>query len=143
MKKKKMGLYIDGENISAEKYPIICDYISQIGELYKAKVYARQKDVRTRKWSDLAKENENLKDIRLYGPPGKNKVDKKIQRDIEYDVYADKNLDIIVIATSDHGFVSIVRKARESGKKVVVLGNRNTSKKLREACSCFYDLDND
>jgi len=58
-------------------------------------------------------------------------------------VYADKNLDIIVIATSDHDFVSIVRKARESGKKVVVLGNRNTSKKLRAACSCFYDLDND
>lgn len=80
-----------------------------VGELYKAKVYTRQKDVCTRKWSALAKENENL--------------------------------DIIVIATSDHGFVSIVRKALESGKKVVVLGNRDTSKKLREACSCFYDLD--
>ena len=36
MKKKNMGLYIDGENISAEKYPVIRDYISQIGELYKA-----------------------------------------------------------------------------------------------------------
>ncbi len=143
MKKKNMGVYIDGENISPKKYLVIFAFISRIGELHEAKVYARQKDVRTRNWSVLAKGNEKLKDIRLSGPPAKDKVDKKIQRDIDRDMNVCKNLDIIVIATSDHGYVSIVCKARKLGKRVIILGNGDTSKKLKQECSCFVDLDND
>ena len=140
MKKKNMALFIDGENIPAKESQRLFSIVNGIGELDYAKVYGIQKDKSTRAWSQLALEMDDLKDIRLCGGPGKNKVDKKIQKDVAKEITTHKNIDIVVIATSDHGYVSSVEELRLRGKRVVILGNKRMSNRLKAACNQFYCL---
>ena len=135
MKKKNMVLFIDGENIPAKESQKIFTAIQGIGELDFAKVYGIQNDMGTRAWSRKATEIDGLNDIRLYGGPGKDKVDRKIQKDISRDLMRHKNIDIVVIATSDHGYSSSVREMRAKGKKVIVIGNEKSAKSLKAACN--------
>ena len=137
MKKKNTALFIDGENISAKESAKIFDVVQRIGQLDQAKVYGLQKDTRTKAWSQLAKTNESLKDVRLCGGPAPDKVDKKIQKDIASTIKKQKNIDIVVIVSCDHGYASIVREARAAGKRVVIVGKKNTSKKIVSACNKF------
>ena len=137
MKKKNTALFIDGENISAKESAKIFDVVHRIGQLDQAKVYGLQKDSSTRAWSQLAQRNETLKDIRLSGGPAPNKVDKKIQKDIASTIRKQKNIDIVVIASCDHGYASIVKEARAAGKRVIIIGKKNTSKKTVSACNKF------
>lgn len=140
MKKKNLALFIDGENVPAKESKRIFQTIDALGELDYAKVYGIQKDMSTRAWSQQANDIPKLKDIRLSGGPNKNKVDRKIQEDITKELGTHKNIDIVVIATSDHGYVPVVKLARNSGKRVVIIGNRATSKKLMNECNEFICL---
>lgn len=143
MKKKNIALYIDGENIPAKSSAQIFMCVRNMGVLDYAKVYGIQKDKSTYAWSKCALEIEELKDIRLYGGPGKNKVDNKIQRDVKKEISNHKNIDIVVIVTSDHGYATSIRDMRSKGKRVVVIGNHNMSEKLKKSCSKYYCLEND
>lgn len=140
MRKKNMALFIDGENIPAKEFQRLFTIVKGIGELDYAKVYGIQKDKSTRAWSQLALEMDELIDVRLYGGPGRNKVDKKIQKDVSKEIITHKNIDIVVIATSDHGYADSVKEMRSKGKKVIILGNRKTSNKLKKACNEYYCL---
>lgn len=130
-KKKNTAIFIDGENISAKKANIILQEARKRGVIDFAKVYGLQKDNRTKQWSDVAKSNAIVKDIRLYGTPSKNKVDSKIIKDTIHDVKIATNVDIVIIVTSDHGYSENVRELRAMGKRVVVMGETKTPERLR------------
>ena len=137
--KKNTELLIDGENMSYRNADTIMDVVASQGILFEAKVYGRQKDMRTRRWSEEARKH-GLKDIRLYGGPQKNKVDDKIIRDAKRILNHDKNIDIFVIATSDSDYVDIIKELRTSGKRVVVVGDRNAPDSLRNSCNKFIEI---
>lgn len=137
--KKNTELLIDGENMSYRNADTIMDVVASQGILFEAKVYGRQKDMRTRRWSEEARKH-GLKDIRLYGGPQKNKIDDKIIRDAKRILNHDKNVDIFVIATSDSDYVDIIKELRTSGKRVVVVGDRNASDSLRNSCNKFIEI---
>ena len=139
-KKRNMLLVIDGENISSKKYSRIMKTVKKVGELEDSRVYGLQRDARTKGWSDEAKKDNILKDIRLYGGPSKNKVDNKIKRDIRRSVINNKNIDIVVIVTSDGDYSDIVENTREKHKKVVVIGEKKAPKKLRDSCNMFVEI---
>ena len=139
-KKENVALYIDGENISSKKAKQIHKIASEQGVLGTENVYGLQKDARTRSWSDEAK-NFVIKDIRLCGNPEKDKVDKKIQRDVKKEIKNNKSVDIVCIATSDKGFTETVKELRRQGKRVVGIGEKKAPKKLRDACSAFIELE--
>ena len=131
MKKRNMLIYIDGENISERKYCEIMKSTLRIGVKDGSKVYGLQNDNRTRAWTDRSHEDDNLKDIRLYGLPEKDKVDNKIKRDIRKDIRKKKNVDIIVLVTSDKGYADVIEEARTEGKSVVVIGEAKASSIIR------------
>lgn len=138
-KKKNTALFIDGENISHKKVDSILSVVKKQGELYSARVYGLQKDEYTKEWSKKAKEY-GIKDIRLCGAPAKDKVDKKIQKDAYNEIVQEKNIDIVCIVTSDNGYVNTVRKLREQGKRVVVIGEDKAPNELRNACNRFIEI---
>lgn len=138
-KKKNTALFIDGENISCEKVNAIMDAAKQQGILFSGRVYGLQKDNSTRKWSDKARKY-GIADIRLYGGPEKNKVDRKIQKDVKREITLHKNVDIVCVATSDKGYADTVRELRARGKRVVVIGECKAADKLRNACSEFIEI---
>ncbi|MCR5487421.1 MAG: NYN domain-containing protein [Lachnospiraceae bacterium] len=133
---KKVAVYIDGENIPAKEASKIFYTAQRIGGMVSAKVYGIQKDPGTKGWSEEASRRAGLKDIRLCGGPGRNKVDKKIQKDIAKDPDC---ADVIILATSDHGYAECVRDARNKGKKVIGIGRQKT-KKLMEVCDAYIRL---
>lgn len=138
-KKENTALFIDGENISCKKANAIMDAAKQQGILFSKRVYGLQKDKRTRRWSDKAKEYD-IADIRLFGGPEKNKVDRKIQRDMKREITQHKNIDIVCVATSDKDYAVTIRELRSCGKRVVVIGEVSTSDRLRNACSKFIEI---
>lgn len=138
-KKYYTALYIDGENISCKKASTIMAVAKQQGVLCTGRVYGLQKDNSTRAWSDKAKEY-GIVDIRLSGGPAKNKVDRKIQKDMKREITRHKNVDIVCVATSDKGYADTFRKLRAQGKKVIGIGEGKTPDKLRNACSVFIEI---
>lgn len=136
-KKRNTAIFIDGENIPAKKATSIMCEARKRGVIDSAKVYGLQNDKATRQWSYIAKTTADMKDIRLYGKPSKNKVDKKIKKDTIHDVSEATNIDIVIIASSDHGYSDNIRQLRTMGKRVVVIGEAKAPKKLRQACNEF------
>ena len=136
-KKRNTAIFIDGENIPAKKAEIIMEEARKIGVIDSAKVYGLQKDKATRQWSQVAKSTTEMKDIRLCGKPSKNKVDKKIMKDTIREVGISANVDIVIIASSDHGYSENIRNLRAMGKRVVVIGEAKAPKSLRQACNEF------
>lgn len=139
MIKKNTELLIDGENIGAKKADRIMNAANAQGVVYESKVYGRQKDDRTKRWSDKAREC-GMADIRLYGGPEKNKVDKKIKKDARKVVSVHKNVDVVCIATNDGGYIDVIKELRAMGKRVVVIGERQAPEKLRQCCSKFVEI---
>ena len=138
-KKENTALFIDGENISCKKVNAIMDAVKQQGVLFSGRVYGLQKDNRTRRWSDKAREH-GIADIRLFGGPEKNKVDRKIQKDVKREITLHKNIDIVCVATSDKGYAGIILELRARGKKVVGIGESKATDQLRNACSVFIEI---
>ena len=135
-KKQNTGLLIDGENVGAKKANAILNAARSQGKLYEGKVYGRQKDVHTRRWSDKAKEY-GISDIRLCGGPEKNKVDNKIKKDARRLITQHKNVDIVCIATN---YVDIICELRSMGKRVVVIGEKQAPESLRTSCNRFVEI---
>lgn len=134
-------LLIDGENISYKKAEIILSAAKEQGilDMSQVRVYGMQKDWATKGWSEKAKELE-IKDIRLSGEREKDKVDKKIKKDALNKIDQAKNIDIIIIAASDKGYVDIINELRDKGKRVVVIGEEKAPDELREAASEFIEV---
>lgn len=99
-----------------------------------------QKDTRTKSWSDQAKDL-GIEDIRLCGNPEKDKVDKKIQKDVKKEIENNKLVDVVCIVTSDKGYTETVRELRRQGKRVVGIGEKKAPKELRDACSKFIEIE--
>ena len=138
-KKENTALFIDGENISCKKINAIMNAAKQQGVLSSKRVYGLQNDNRTRRWSDKAREY-GIADIRLFGGPEKNKVDKKIQKDMKREIIQHKNVDIVCLVTSDQDYVATICELRSCGKRVVVIGEDRAPDQLRNACSVFIEI---
>lgn len=136
-KKRNTAIFIDGENVPAKKADLILREAKKRGVIDFAKVYGLQKDMATRQWSAIAKNNDQIKDIRLCGGPSHNKVDRKIKSDTIRDVKSASNVDIVIIVASDHGYTENIKKLRAMGKRVVVIGEAKAPKILRQACNEF------
>ncbi len=137
--KQNSALLIDGENISAKKVDKIMRVVRTKGILYEGKVYGRQKDPYTKSWSNKAGEY-GIKDIRLYGDPKKNKVDKKLKKDGRRLVEEHKNIDIIYLASNDGDYTEYVKDMRSRGKRVVVFGGKQASTALKKSCNLFVEI---
>ena len=129
MKKKNTVLLIDGENISCKKADAILKAALTQGMFCESKVYGRQKDTCMKGWYEKAKEY-GIHDIRLYGGPMKDKIDKKLQNDARKEVACNKNVDIVCLATSDGGYVDIITELRSQGKRVVIIGEKKAPETL-------------
>lgn len=139
-KKRNTAVFIDGENVPAKKAVAIIKAAKKRGVIDTVKVYGLQRDQATQKWSEVASNTEGMKDIRLCGGPARNKVDKKIKKDTIHDVKAAPNVDIVIIVSSDHGYVENIRELRLMGKRVVVIGEAKAPKSLRQSCNEFIQV---
>lgn len=137
--KKNTIVFIDGENIPAIKEDAVFWVAQKVGVIDSAKVYGIRNDWRTHRWTELASKRDILEDVRLSGGAEKNKIDNKIKQDMLKVLAEKKNIDIFVLASSDHGYSGVIAELRNHGKKVVVIGREdNMSYRLIESASEAY-----
>ncbi len=146
---KRIRVYIDGENISANMYSKIHGVIQRISmkhmdaKIDAVKVFRMKGDPSTESWVEQAKCRPELKTVDLFGNRYKNKVDYAIWDTIANEINTDirGRLDIIILVSSDGDFAEMVRSFREdNGKMVIVIGKPNSSRRLRKCCSQFLFL---
>lgn len=135
-------VFIDGENIPAKYHDQIKSHIDWLVDQHNSKVYARQKDAATLKWHLVAQKNpDQLREIRLSGGPEKNKVDKKIIKDMKSVVRACNPAETtIILVSSDSDFRSTVAQFKEQGIRVIGIGEEKAPDRLRSAFDRFFTI---
>lgn len=128
---KTISLYIDAENVGAQHADRIMNLVKEKGKVVEKNYYNRQKDNSTVHWKETAKKYK-LKNISMYGKPEKDKIDKKIKKDIRKTL-ANEAVDIICLVTSDGGYEDIVKEVKRFGKEIIVMGEEKAPTCLRKA----------
>ena len=136
----EMLVFIDAENISAAYYAEIRRILTNLGSQISVIAYARQKDDTTHGWHVNAAKYEELFEKRLFGPPEKDKCDRKIIKDVWSFIEDYDNETIIVIVTSDAGFAQSIAEWREEGYIIIGLGESKAPQRLRKAYTKFIEL---
>ena len=95
---------------------------------------------RCTKWKERIIKEKGLKGKDIAGPPVKNKVDNQIKKNARKMNNNKKNMDILVIVSSDGDYADIVRESRERGKRVVIIADKKVSKKLKGSCSELIEI---
>ncbi len=135
-----LKVFIDGENISAKSYDTIKRVLHNIGEEAEESVYGLQKDPATKGWHAIVLAEENMTERRLCGPPGKNKCDKKIMKDMKRTTEEEWPDRYLVLVTSDADFVSAVQACRKENFVIIGIGEKKTPEQLRKAYTKFIEL---
>ena len=136
--RKKTIILVDGENISANNADKIVAISNRLGTVTERKVYHHQKDQATRQWTEVSKGGA-YKDIRLFGDPAKDKVDRKIQKDARR-YLNEPDVATVCVVTSDGGFRCLAEDAAAAGKKLCFIGGKKPSRRLRNTGAQFMKL---
>ena len=137
---KNVMVFVDGENVPAKYYDQVRSRVEWLVDHHQAKVYARQKDGATQRWHEVSLES-GIKEIRLFGGPAKNKVDKKIIKDMK--AFVGKCVPsetTLFLVASDTDYAATVQELRKTGVKVIGFGEAKSSKRLRDAYDKFFVL---
>ena len=133
-KKKNLMVFVDAESVSSSCAYNMQKEISKRGECFEVRYYALQKDESTKGWKEVGKQY-NYKPILLRGLPEKNKIDKKIIKDIKKVLSENKSIDIFCIASRDGDYEELVNYLKTNHKRAVVFAPKQTSKRLINASS--------
>ena len=138
---KNVFAFIDAENIPSKFWNQIKKRISCLVHKWCAKVYARQSDPTTMGWHEVAKINDDVKEIRLCGGPAKNKVDKKIMRDIRKLIgNCTPTETCVFIVSSDSDYRVVVTELKEAGVLVIGIGEAKSNDGYRQSFDQFLEL---
>jgi len=139
---KNVFAFIDAENIPSKFWEQIEQCISYHVDKCCKKIYALQKDAATMGWHEVAKTNDDMKEIRLSGGPAKNKVDKKIIKDIRRLVGNCVPAETCVfIVSSDSDYRVVVTELKDAGVRVIGIGEAKANEKYRQSFDHFIALD--
>ena len=138
---KNVFAFIDAENVPSKYWEQIECRMSCLVDRWNGKVYARQKDHATMGWHEVAKTNDYLREIRLSGGPAKNKVDKKIIRDIRRLIGNCIPAETCVfIVSSDSDYRVAVTELKEAGVRVVGIGEAKANENYKQSFNSFLEL---
>ena len=139
---KNVFAFIDAENVPSKYWEQIEYRMSCLVDNWSGKVYALQKDHATMSWHEVAKANDCLKEIRLSGGPAKNKVDKKIIRDIRRLIGNCVPAETcVIIVSSDSDYRVVVAELKEAGVRVIGIGEVKANENYKQSFNRFFELD--
>ena len=139
---KNVFAFIDAENVPSKYWEQIEYRMSCLVDNWSGKVYALQKDHATMSWHEVAKANDCLKEIRLSGGPAKNKVDKKIIRDIRRLIGNCVPAETcVIIVSSDSDYRVVMAELKEAGVRVIGIGEVKANENYKQSFNRFFELD--
>lgn len=139
--KKKIALFIDGENIQPESLKQVFEEASTWGDIIISNLYINLLTPKKSSWIPFV-ENHNLTvKNRDSMAAGKNTVDIQITIDI-MDYITKHQLHIIGIASGDSDFIPLIKRVKCEGIKIIGFGDKHKSnQKLASQFDYFINLE--
>ena len=138
MKKQQnnIAMFIDCDNVSSKYIESIFDDLSQYGTVNIRRAYGDWKDKKLHGWENIL-QDYNIKPIQQFAyTKGKNASDIAMIIDI-MDILYTKELEAVVLITSDSDFTPIVTRILSDGLTVYGYGEAKTPMAFVNACSQF------
>ena len=134
--KNNIGMFIDCDNVSSKYIESIFDDLSQYGTVNIRRAYGNWKDKQLHGWENVL-QDYNIQPIQQFAyTKGKNATDIAMIIDI-MDILYTKELESIVLITSDSDFTPIVTRILSNGLTVYGYGESKTPMPFVNACSQF------
>ena len=151
----KIAIYLDFENLAIsakEVYPStprplriddILDFAKGYGDVLIKKAFADWNKPPCNQYvEDLRLKAFDLIFLPQTSLSGKNGADLRMTIDALEDMYDKELLDVFFLGTGDTDFIHLVRKLKEQGKQVVVLGfEHSVGRTIRYNCDRFESLE--
>lgn len=136
----KYALLIDAENVSSKYIGIVAKEAQSLGNITIRRIYGDWTATAKNSWKDSLLEN-SLSPIQQYSyTVGKNSSDSAMIIDA-MDILYTNDVDGFIIVSSDSDFTKLAMRLRESGKRVVGMGESKTPTPFVRACEQFKTLD--
>ena len=134
--KNNIAMFIDCDNVSSKYIEGIFDDLSQYGTVNIRRAYGDWKDKKLKGWENIL-QDYNIKPIQQFAyTKGKNATDIAMIIDI-MDILYTKELEAVVLITSDSDFTPIVTRVLSDGLTVYGYGESKTPMAFVNACSQF------
>lgn len=134
--KNNIAMFIDCDNVSSKYIESIFDDLSQYGTVNIRRAYGDWKNKKLLGWENVLQEY-NIQPIQQFAyTKGKNATDIAMIIDI-MDILYSKELEGIVLITSDSDFTPIVTRILSDGLTVYGYGEAKTPMPFVNACSQF------
>ncbi len=135
---KRLGLLIDGENISSEHYDVISKHCGALGDVRVAQVFADFGEGRCKDWIATSRRYGLQPVFQLSA--GKNSSDIAITV-AAMDIVHAGAVDMIALASSDRDFIPLVQRLRFGGIPVVLFTSQPAHELMRQACDEIVRLE--
>jgi uncharacterized protein (TIGR00288 family) len=136
----KYALLIDAENVSSKYIRIVTKEAQALGNITIRRIYGDWTATAKNSWKDSLLEN-SLSPIQQYSYTfGKNSSDSAMIIDA-MDILYTNDVDGFIIVSSDSDFTKLAMRLRESGKRVIGMGESKTPTPFVRACEQFKTLD--
>jgi len=134
--KNNIAMFIDCDNVSSKYIESIFDDLSQYGTVNIRRAYGNWKDKKLHGWENIL-QDYNIQPIQQFAyTKGKNATDIAMIIDV-MDILYTKELEAIVLITSDSDFTPIVTRILSDGLTVYGYGESKTPMPFVNACSQF------
>lgn len=139
-KEQQYAVLVDAENVSPKYINIIFDEASNYGVTTYRRIYGDWTSTRNNGWKDVLLDN-SITPIQQYSyTHGKNASDSAMIIDA-MDILYTESVDGFIIVSSDSDFTRLASRLRESGMKVIGMGESKTPNAFISACNSFKYLD--
>lgn len=137
---KKIAIFFDCDNISALYVKSIFKELANYGEVIIKQAFKDWRSCNNKAWDQDLHEEFAIEPIQVFtSRNGKNSSDLRIQRAV-IETINQKNIDIIVLVSSDSDFRDLAMYIRSNGFEAIGFGEMKTPKPLRNAYSIFIEL---
>ncbi|MDD7769467.1 NYN domain-containing protein [Suipraeoptans intestinalis] len=135
------ALLIDADNVSAKYIKHILTELSKYGIITYKRIYGDWTNTQHSSWKEELLTNSITPIQQFSYTQGKNATDSAMIIDA-MDILYTNDVDGFCIVSSDSDFTRLVSRIRESGKKVIGMGENKTPEPFRKACDKFTILEN-
>ena len=137
---QQIAILIDGDNISSKYAAYIKQEALQYGNIKICRMYGSVTSPSVRGWYKVLPEQGIMPVLQINYANGKSIADQALTIDA-MDLLYTGNIDVFCIVSSDSDFTKLAYRLKESGKRVVGMGEQKTKEALAKACNEFKILD--
>ncbi len=137
---KTYALLIDADNVSSKYIDIVTKEAKSLGTVTIRRIYGDWTSSSKNSWRELLLENSLIPVQQYNYTVGKNASDSAMIIDA-MDILYTNDVDGFIIVSSDSDFTRLATRLRESGKRVIGMGESKTPTPFVRACEKFKTLD--